>query len=328
MPKRDFHKYNKYSLIRDETDFDVEKVTAELIDHCEKSLMKNISFTLLADDRFKEGPGNIRVGKMGIAVYPPHNHDFFEINLVQSGKCVEYIGSRAFVLDEGDFLIMPPSVYHASHPVGNSKCTNIIIKSEWISGAERHLSTYAPDSFLTRLQKQNSYMVFTAKDCAAFDTAKQLITIFANKENSSPYRDPYIECVVLKMLLELSESACTETFYTLPKKRISTNTTEDVLQYIKDNLSSVTLESTAAHFGYSAAHLSKLIKKYTGNSFSTYLGVERIVRAEHLLAKTDIAITKIPAIIGIESKEYFSRVFKKYNNVSPREYRKIHRKSS
>ena len=325
MPKNDFNKYLKYSLVRDQSSFDVEKTTAELIDHCEKSLMKNISFTLLADDRFKECTGNIRAGKMGRSVYPPHNHDFYEINYVDTGKCVEYIGSRAFVLNEGDFLILPPTVYHASYPVGDSKCVNIIIKSEWLSSAARQLSTYKSDSFLTRLQMQNSYMVFTAKDSAAFDTAKQLMSVFADKENNSPYRDLYAECIVLKMLLELSECTCTETFYTLPKKRISNDTTEDVLRYIKDNLSTVTLESTASHFGYSTSHLSKLIKKYTGDSFATYLAVERMVRAEYLLAKTDIAITKIPAIIGIESKEYFSRSFKKYNNVSPRQYRKEHR---
>ena len=33
--------------------------------------------------------------------------------------------------------------------------------------------------------------------------------------------------------------------------------------------------------------LSKLIKKYTGNGFSTYLSLERMIRAEYLLAKTD-----------------------------------------
>ncbi len=325
MPKNDFNKYSKYSLVRDQSTFDVDKTIDMLVDHCEKALMKNISFTLLADDRFKECTGNIRAGKMGRSVYPLHNHDFYEINYVENGKCVEYIGSRAFVLNEGDFLILPPTVYHASYPVGDSKCVNILIKSEWLSNASRQLSTYKSENMLTRLQKQNSYMVFTAKDSVAFDTAKQLMSVFADKENNSPYRDLYAECIVLKMLLELSACTCAETFYTLPKKRISNDTTEDVLQYIKDNLSTVTLESAASHFGYSASHLSKLIKKYTGTGFSTYLAVERMVRAEYLLAKTDIAITRIPAIIGIESKEYFSRAFKKYNNVSPRQYRNMHK---
>lgn len=77
MPKNDFEKYLKYSLIRDKSTFDVDKAIAELVDHCEKALMKNISFTLLADDRFKESTGNIRAGWMGRSVYPLHNHDFF-----------------------------------------------------------------------------------------------------------------------------------------------------------------------------------------------------------------------------------------------------------
>ena len=326
MPKNDFAKFRKYSLIRKETSFDVEKATAELVDHCEKSLMKNISLTLLADDRFRGKFGNVCASLMwSVSLMPLHNHDFYEINYVEKGKCIEYIGNRAFVLEEGDFLLLPPTVCHASNPVGDSKCVNMIFKSEWICGVERQLSTDAQDNYLKRLQMQNTYMVFSAKNHMAFDTAKHIMSLFEAAEKLPEHHVLYVECLALKMLLEFLECKYTETFYTSEKKYISGATTEAVLQYIKNNLSTVTLENIAAHFGYSTAHLSRLIKKYTGSSFSTYLMLERITRAEHLLAKTDIAITKVPATIGIESKEYFSRVFKKYNNVSPSQYRKMHR---
>jgi AraC-like DNA-binding protein len=50
-----------------------------------------------------------------------------------------------------------------------------------------------------------------------------------------------------------------------------------------------------------------------------------MVAAEHLLSKTDMPIREIAVSTGLESPEYFSRVFKKYNGVSPMQYRKEHR---
>jgi len=324
MPINDFGKFSKYSPPKKEIVYDAEKTASELVSHAEKLRMKNINLTLLADDFFRDSRGVVASSVMFTgAIIPPHNHDYFEINYVISGQCVEYIGNRAFILEEGDFLLMPPAVSHAPGPVGHSKCVNVLMKCDWISSIEKRLIAYDLNNFLTRIQKQNTYMVFKAKDKPAFETAKFMSNACSDKEKQHNYHDIYTESLALKMLIELSECNCTETFYTSPKPHIAGNVSEAILQYIKDNLSAADLESTADHFGYSPSHISRLIKKHTGNGFSTYIILQRILRAEYLLAKTDIPIGRIPAIIGLDSKEYFSRVFKKYNNVSPQQYRSM-----
>ena len=54
--------------------------------------------------------------------------------------------------------------------------------------------------------------------------------------------------------------------------------------------------------------------------------LQRMLRAEQLLLQTDTPIGKIPELVGLDSKEYFSRVFKRYNDVTPSEYRKTYSK--
>ena len=322
MPVNDLGKFMKYSPQKKEIVFDVDKTVSETVNHAEKLKLKDISLTLLADDFFRENLGNISASIMYTgSVIPPHNHDYFEINYVISGKCAQYIGGNTFILEEGDFLLMPPSVCHAPGVVGNSKCVNILMRSEWIRSLEKKLIAYDLDSFITRMQRQNTYMVFSAKDGRAFESANSLTEMFENKNSRTRYHELYAESLALKMLLELSECKCTETFYTSPKPYVSGNIPEAILQYIKDNISTAELESTADHFGYSPSHLSRLIKKHTGNGFSAYIMLQRMLRAEQLLSKTDIPIGKIPAMIGLDSKEYFSRMFKRFNNVSPSEYR-------
>jgi len=324
MPVNDLGKFMKFSPQKKEIVFDVEKTVSETVDHTEKLKLKGINLTLLADDFFRENMGSIsaRIMYTG-SVIPPHNHDYFEINYVISGKCVEYIGGNTFILEKGDFLLMPPSVCHTPGIVGNSKCVNILMRSDWIRSVEKKLIAYDLDSFLTRMQKQNTYMLFSAKNSIAFETANRLTEMFESENSRPRYLELYAESLALKMLLELSECKCAETFYSSPKPCITGNVPEAILQYIKDNISTAELRSTADHFGYSPSHLSRLIKKHTGNGFATYIMLQRMLRAEQLLSKTDIPIGKIPAMIGLDSKEYFSRMFKRFNNISPSEYRHI-----
>lgn len=321
MPVNDFGKFLKYSPEKKDVFYDVENTISQTVDHAEKLKLKGIRLTLLADDFFGENKGNVaaRIMYTG-SIVPPHNHDYFEINYVISGKCVEYIGNRTFVLDEGDFLLMPPVVHHAPNPVGNSKCVNILIKNNWISALEKRIIAYDLDSIFTRMQKQNTYMVFNAKNKEAFETANLICSIFEGNKKRR-YHELYAESLTEKLLLELAECDFSETYYTSPGPHVTADIHNAILQYIIDNISTATLKNVANHFGYSQSHLSRLIKNHTGNGFSTYIMLQRMLRAEQLLSKTDIPIGKIPAMIGLDSKEYFSRMFKKYNNITPSEYR-------
>ena len=49
----------------------------------------------------------------------------------------------------------------------------------------------------------------------------------------------------------------------------------------------------------------------------------RIEKAKALLENTDLSISEISDMTGMQSQHYFSRIFKKYTNISPSEYRKI-----
>ena len=323
MPINDFEKFRKYAPISKESPLGIENSISLLVENAKKIRNKGVQLTLLADDFFRDNKGSVSASFMSKeSIVPPHNHDYYEINYVISGKCVEYIGDVAFVLDEGDFLFMPPSVFHTSMSVDDSVCANILIKSKFISDFENRLVATDLDNYVTRMQKQRSYMVFKAKSKDAYESANLLIKHFKNEDPQKKHFDLYSEALTVKLLLELAECDYTETAFFHQKPLFTTDVSASILQYIRDNISNATLESVADHFGYSPTHLSRIIKKHTGNGFSTFLMLQRMLRAEQLLEKTDTPIGKIPAIIGLDSKEYFSRVFKRYNNISPSEYRK------
>ncbi len=94
-----------------------------------------------------------------------------------------------------------------------------------------------------------------------------------------------------------------------------------VQQYIRDNLDKrLSLNDVAAVFNFSPNYLSQLFAKSGENSYVEFVTATRIDAAKQLMASTDLKIYEISARIGFESAFYFSRVFKKLEGVSPREY--------
>ena len=73
--------------------------------------------------------------------------------------------------------------------------------------------------------------------------------------------------------------------------------------------------------GVSRSLLFNRIKQLTNKGIVEYINDKRIEKAKHLLETTSESIQEISLKVGFNSARYFSRVFKKANNLSPQEYR-------
>lgn len=94
------------------------------------------------------------------------------------------------------------------------------------------------------------------------------------------------------------------------------------IRYISQNFSrSLTLDEVAEHVHLNSAYFSTLFKQSTGSSFKEYLNMVRIEESKRLLANTDYSIIDISLATGFEDQSYFSKVFKKYTGLTPKQYR-------
>jgi len=97
----------------------------------------------------------------------------------------------------------------------------------------------------------------------------------------------------------------------------------DILYYIDHNYqSNITLEAIAPLFGYSSAYIGKLIYKSVGEYFNTYVDRKRIEKSKILLAQENIKVYEIASRVGYGNVDYFHKKFKKFEGVSPAQYRK------
>ncbi len=84
----------------------------------------------------------------------------------------------------------------------------------------------------------------------------------------------------------------------------------------------LTLSSAAERFNMSLGHLSSRFHKETGMTFSEYLTRRRLEHAKLILRSTEMTIAMVAEDCGIPDNNYFSRLFRKYEGMTPLEYRR------
>jgi YesN/AraC family two-component response regulator len=94
-----------------------------------------------------------------------------------------------------------------------------------------------------------------------------------------------------------------------------------IKEYISLHLAEpLTLQSMCRHFGISQTYISRLFRKYSGQSFINYLTGVRIEKAKQYLANRDMLIKDIALMAGFSDQFYFSRVFRSLTGQSPSKY--------
>jgi AraC family transcriptional regulator of arabinose operon len=96
--------------------------------------------------------------------------------------------------------------------------------------------------------------------------------------------------------------------------------------YMKTHLNRpLTVSMLATIANLSPSHYSALFKQQTGYAPIDYFIRLRIHQACQLLDNSDMSVKEVAVTLGYEDAFYFSRVFKSLNDISPREYRLLHK---
>ena len=148
-----------------------------------------------------------------------------------------------------------------------------------------------------------------------------LTDIYALASSSDCIRDMRINGKLNDLLTLLMESSWHREAHTnVPKKMEISRVKSFLDEHYEEKLS---LESVASHFFIDKHYLARLFKEQYGVTLVTYLQQVRITHAKRMLRFTDKSIEEIGLECGIGELNYFSRVFKKPEGVSPSEFRRV-----
>ncbi len=95
-----------------------------------------------------------------------------------------------------------------------------------------------------------------------------------------------------------------------------------VCQYIDQNYNkNIKLDEMCELAGFSKYYFSRIFKQHKNMSLVDYLTTKRLTRAKELLKDPQISIKEVSAMIGYNDANYLTAVFKKWENISPTDYK-------
>lgn len=157
------------------------------------------------------------------------------------------------------------------------------------------------------------------------ESPEQYITlldeVFSIASSDNYIRDMQLYEKITTLLTYLMEDSWNPGRQTTPSRQ--KQNVQEVKDYIDAHFTEkLTLDNLADRFFINKFYLSKIFKEQFGTSINSYLLQVRVTHAKRLLRFSELSIEQIGYECGISDANYFSRMFKKIEGISPGEYRR------
>ncbi|MEW5816752.1 MAG: AraC family transcriptional regulator [Spirochaetota bacterium] len=242
-----------------------------------------------------------------------HMHDEYEFNLVLSGTGKYFHDKETTSLQRGDVFCSDSQIIHEiSSKETRDLCIlwfNVIIESTNIDVSD----TYEDNLIHAFL---NGHSFFVPKQYHLF----HYIPLLSPITEKNAHREYGAAQATRNMLLEEMQ-LLTNTSIKLNTTKTSSKTFLGVaLDYINRNLTRrITLPELTAITSTSERNLRYLFQKYLGKSIIDEINGRKMKYASHLL-RMRLNVQEVSEYLGILDPSQFSRLFKKYYDISPKKY--------
>ncbi len=256
--------------------------------------------------------------------FPLHWHEDFEIILIQEGELLLQVQELSYTARKGDIVLVPCGALHSIRQSGKktSLYFNILFKLSLLEPDDKsrfYQKYFAPLAVENGIINFIGYGTSLNKDL--YPIIKRLI-----EERDIDYDNQ--ELVIKGLLffvLEVLQSTIRNDFYRTnkEKKHCSITKLKPLLKKISDTpQEQITIEQAASICAMSETYFMKFFKKMTGLTFTQYLNLVRLERAQTLLKTTDLSVLQVSEYAGFNNLSYFIRSFKKHYGRTPGQWRK------
>ena len=223
-----------------------------------------------------------------------------------AGEGVLKIADEQIKIKPNMLYFLPPDIAHEYYQTSKED-----FSTNWI--------TFTGENIEATLAKlgMSDWRVFT------FDSLENVDFIFRKmllNYKSEGAASGYVGSAYLyELLVECFKNTVTE------KKSLTSqenNIIKPVVNYINEHYKeNITLQALATVAKVTPEHLCKVFKASMNMRPFEYLAKKRIQEAKRLISENRYSISQIGAMVGYDNNSYFCSVFKKYENISPSEFR-------
>lgn len=244
---------------------------------------------------------------------------------VLRGTCENIFTSHTISMQAGDICIVAPSIIHALSAFSDD-CViyNFLIKSQTFEAVFLNsLPKYGTlhDFFSRALYSPGSqfYLYFkSGKDPQLVNLFKKILKEYRAQKRYSPSMiNALLEIFFICLLRNHEKNMIVPN----PAGKKQEKNIIFILKYIELHYATLTLPELASFFNYSERQLTRILKNYTGQTFSSLIQNIRLSRAAELLKQPDRSVTAVMEEIGYSNITHFYKIFEKKFHMTPAEYR-------
>lgn len=265
-------------------------------------------------------------------VIAPHMHDFVEFVYVESGGAIHEWADQRHPLAAGDVFAIEPMAVHSYVGAADRESVvyNILFHRSLLQHEMEALLRFPGfiDLFyLTPFMRNNvAFVPFAALD--DFQRLQLDANLRAMRQEFRQRRDGYrtivknrwIECLILlsRYYADNLASGHSPRAKSIKQEDWIASIVDFVEEHCDRELSLAHLADTCR---MSVSAFTAKFKRATGMSLVDYRHAAQIRRVKRLLDDTDMKIAGIAHEVGFNDISFFNRIFRRYADCTPREYR-------
>ncbi|MFC4387908.1 AraC family transcriptional regulator [Gracilibacillus marinus] len=251
-----------------------------------------------------------------------HTHDSIEIMYVISGECTVEVVDERLLMKKNQFVLINRKVPHRLI-VGEKPCRMLNLEFKLTNMHRKFPSLFelAEESRDLHELLTHAYTFHFLKDTnGVFHSLRTLVLELDTSLNNDKDNYLMVHILITQVLLLIARNIDEAKNQS---QQESSMYVKKVVEYIHENYDyDIKVEQLSALTHLHANYLHRIFKETMGCTIVEYLTKVRIEKAKLFITQTDIPITDIASFIGMNSSQYFSKVFKKETGSTPTDYRK------
>ena len=169
-----------------------------------------------------------------------------------------------------------------------------------------------------KYKERNGKTVFHTQNDMLYSNQIEEIYQIANSDNFIK------DMAIYSRIINTLHLLMSETVYEDTGNRKNKYDIQEIKAYIDMSFAkAINLKMISERFFINKYYLTRLFKDSYGITINNYILEKRITKAKEMLRFSNLSIEDIASQCGINDPNYFSRIFKKIEGTTPKEYRKM-----
>lgn len=274
--------------------------------------MQNVIFPVVTDYELKLPYSIVGVGCFYNQehIIRPNGHPHYQWIQCHHGEGVLKIEGATYPIEENQAMLLYPEVPHEYY------ASSVNWEVDWVILSGLHIE----DFFNRTAEIKKSGVYFVSHPDIILTKIRKALAI---ELSDNPIKSLECSRIAYDLLVDILKSSSLKSDNSMDHRFTRLKPLFDFIEI--NHYKALSLEDLSAVVGVTPQHLCVLFKKVTHVRIFEYINFVRIKKSkEYLLQNMNMPIKEIAGLSGYEDTSYFCSIFKKIEQVSPNEFRKLY----